>query len=78
LAHLQRLVDEAGAKAVKYRLGARLSFDERSTARDLALIPAARRQFGDDFVLYVDANSSYDVEMSLRIGRDWRRMAMAF
>lgn len=70
LAHLQRLVDEAGAKAVKYRLGARLSFDERSTARDLALIPAARRQFGDDFVLYVDANSSYDVEMSLRIGRD--------
>jgi L-alanine-DL-glutamate epimerase-like enolase superfamily enzyme len=69
LAHLERLVEEAGAKALKFRLGARLHHDAASTARDLALIPAVRARFGPDFVLYADANSSYDVPMSLRIGR---------
>lgn len=69
LAHLQRLTEEVGAKALKFRLGARLRHDAASTARDLALIPAVRARFGPDFVLYADANSSYDVPMALRIGR---------
>lgn len=67
--YLQRLVAETGAQAIKFRLGARMRYDDASTARDLALIPLTRRTFGDAMTLYADANGSYDVPMSVRIGR---------
>lgn len=67
--YLQRLVAETGAEAIKFRLGARMRFDDASTARDLALIPLTRKVFGERMTLYADANGSYDVPMSLRIGR---------
>jgi L-alanine-DL-glutamate epimerase-like enolase superfamily enzyme len=69
IAHLQKLADRAEAKALKFRLGARMSYDDASTARDVALIPLVRRHFGDAMVLYADANSSYDVPLAIRIGR---------
>jgi L-alanine-DL-glutamate epimerase-like enolase superfamily enzyme len=69
IAYLQTLVAKAGAKAVKFRLGARMRHDDASTARDLALIPGVRKHFGDSMVLYADANSSYDVPLAIKIGR---------
>lgn len=78
LAYLQRLVNETGAKAIKFRRGARMRFDEASTRRDLALIPLARKTFGDAMTLYADANGSYDVPMSLRIGRRMHEHRFAF
>ena len=42
---------------------------DESTARDLKLIPMMREQLGDDMILYADANSSYDVDTAIRIGR---------
>ena len=62
-------VAETGAKAIKFRLGARMRYDEASTRRDHALIPLTRRTFGDAMTIYADANGSYDVPMAIRIGR---------
>ncbi len=78
LAYLQRLVDETGAKAIKFRLGARMRFDQASTRRDLALIPLTRKTFGDAMTFYADANGSYDVPMALRIGRLMHEHRFAF
>jgi L-alanine-DL-glutamate epimerase-like enolase superfamily enzyme len=68
--HLRRLVAESGAKALKFRLGGRMSKNIDSLpGRTEALIPMVRKAFGDNFTLYADANSSYDVPNALRIGR---------
>lgn len=66
---LQASVEESGARAVKFKLGARMRMTKQSTARDLKLVPMARKELGDDTVLYADANSSYDVPTAIRIGR---------
>lgn len=67
---LQKLVAQYGAKALKFRLGGRMSRNVDSLpGRTEALIPLVRKAFGDDFTLYADANSSYDVPNAIRIGR---------
>lgn len=78
IAYLQRLVGETGAKAIKFRLGARMRFDEASTRRDLALIPLTRKTFGEGMTIYADANGSYDIPTSLRIGRIMQEHRLAF
>ena len=78
IAYLQKLVDETGAKAIKFRLGARMRHDEASTRRDLTLIPLTRKTFGDSMTIYADANGSYDVPTSLRIGRVMQDHRLAF
>ena len=76
--YLQKLVAETGAKAIKFRLGAMMRMDDASTRRDLALIPLTRKVFGDDMTIYADANGSYDVPTSLRIGRLMQDHGLAF
>lgn len=76
--YLRRITQETGAKAVKFRLGARMRYDEASTRRDLQLIPLVRKTFGKEMTLYVDANGSYDVPMALRIGRLLEEHGYAF
>ncbi len=66
---LRASVAESGARAVKFKLGARMRMTDASTARDLKLIPMMREQLGSDMVIYADANGSYDVETAIRIGR---------
>ncbi|BCS31878.1 galactonate dehydratase [Luteitalea sp. TBR-22] len=78
LAYLQRLVEEIGARAIKFRLGARMRYDEASTRRDLALIPLTRKAFGDAMAIHADANGSYDVPTALRIGALMRDHGLAF
>ena len=78
IAYLQRLVGETGAQAIKFRLGARMRYDEPSTRRDLALIPLTRKTFGDDMTIYADANGSYDIPTALRIGRVMQDHRLAF
>ncbi|MDZ7637927.1 MAG: mandelate racemase/muconate lactonizing enzyme family protein [Bryobacterales bacterium] len=67
--YLRKIVGETGAKAIKFRLGARMRYDDASTKRDLALIPLTRKTFGDSMTIYADANGSYDVPMAIRIGK---------
>jgi L-alanine-DL-glutamate epimerase-like enolase superfamily enzyme len=78
IAVLQKLVAETGAKAIKFRLGARMRYDEASTRRDLALIPLTRSTFGDEMTIYADANGSYDIPAALRIGRVMHEHRLAF
>jgi D-galactarolactone cycloisomerase len=78
IAYLQQLVGETGAKAIKFRLGARMRFDDASTRRDLALIPLTRKTFGDGMTIYADANGSYDIPTALRIGRVMQEHRLAF
>ncbi len=76
--YLRTLVAETGAKAIKFRLGARMRFDDASTRRDLALIPLTRKVFGDEMTIYADANGSYDIPLALRIGRVMEEHRLAF
>lgn len=78
IAYLQRLVGETGAKAIKFRLGARMRFDAASTKRDLAMIPLTRKTFGEEMTIYADANGSYDIPTAIRIGRLMNEHRLAF
>jgi L-alanine-DL-glutamate epimerase-like enolase superfamily enzyme len=78
IAYLQQLVDETGAKAIKFRLGARMRFDEASMRRDLALLELTRKTFGDGMTIYADANGSYDVPTAVRIGQIMHERRLAF
>jgi L-alanine-DL-glutamate epimerase-like enolase superfamily enzyme len=70
VAYLQQLIAESGAQAVKFRLGGRMSRNADSLpGRSETLIPLARKTLGDDLTLYADANSSYDTQEAIRIGR---------
>ena len=75
---LQKLVAETGAHAIKFRLGARMRYDDASTRRDLTLIPLTRKTFGDGMAIHADANGSYDVATALRIGRLMQEHRLAF
>lgn len=76
--YLKQQVAETGAGAIKFRLGARMRYDADSTRRDKALIPLTRKTFGDKFSIYADANGSYDVPMSIEIGRVMEAHNLAF
>lgn len=60
---------ETGAKAVKLKVGGRSTSKENVPGRSKAIIPLARKVFGDDISIYVDANSSYTVEEGIEIGK---------
>jgi L-alanine-DL-glutamate epimerase-like enolase superfamily enzyme len=70
-------IEEIGARAIKYRLGARMHYDEASTRRDRALIPLMRDAF-PDVTLYADANSSYDVPTAIEIAHLMEQYDYAF
>jgi L-alanine-DL-glutamate epimerase-like enolase superfamily enzyme len=76
--YLQKVVAETGATAIKFRLGARMSYDDASTRRDLALIPLTRKTFGPKFTIYADANGSYDVPLAIRMGKLMEQHDFAF
>jgi L-alanine-DL-glutamate epimerase-like enolase superfamily enzyme len=77
--YLQKLVAASGAKAIKFRLGGRMSRNADSLpGRTEALIPLVRKTFGDWMTLYADANSSYDAREAIRIGRIMEEYGYAF
>ncbi|HEY9076796.1 MAG TPA: mandelate racemase/muconate lactonizing enzyme family protein [Anaerolineaceae bacterium] len=69
VAWLGERLAETQSKAVKFKIGGRMSdnadaFPERTNT----LIPLARKSFGDDIKIYVDANGSYTADEAIRIG----------
>ncbi len=78
IAYLQKIVGETGAKAIKFRLGARMQYDAASTKRDHTMIPLTRKTFGDKMAIYADGNGSYDVPMAIKIGRLMEEYKLAF
>ncbi len=68
--YLQKLVGSSGVRAIKFRLGGRMSRNADSLpGRTEKLIALARKTFGSGMTLYADANSSYDAKEGIRIGR---------
>jgi len=79
IAYLKEIVAESGAKALKFRLGGRMSKNADSLpGRTEKLIPLVRETFGSEMTLYADSNSSYDVENAIRIGRLMEEHGYAF
>jgi L-alanine-DL-glutamate epimerase-like enolase superfamily enzyme len=70
VAYLREIVSEAGARALKFRVGGRMSLNADSRpGRTERLIPLVREAFGPEMTLYADSNSSYDVAEAIRVGR---------
>jgi L-alanine-DL-glutamate epimerase-like enolase superfamily enzyme len=68
--YLRKLVAGSGVRAIKFRLGGRMSRNaDDPPGRTNALVPLARKAFGDAMALYGDSNSSYDVREAVRVGR---------
>ncbi len=68
--YLEKLVADSGARAIKFRLGGRMSRNADSReGRSEGLIALARKTFGDRMTLYADSNSSYTTSEAIRIGR---------
>ncbi len=63
-------VEETGAKAVKFKIGGRMSNNtDYPPGRTEALIPLVRETFGPEMTIYADSNGSYTVDEAIRIGR---------
>jgi L-alanine-DL-glutamate epimerase-like enolase superfamily enzyme len=77
--YLRKLVADSGVRALKFRLGGRMSRNADSLpGRTEALIALVRKAFGDAMTLYADANSSYDAREAIRIGRIMQDHRYAF
>ena len=67
---IKKNVEETKAKALKFKVGGRMSHDADFPAgRSEELIPLVRKTFGDEMVIYADSNGSYSVNEAIRIGK---------
>ncbi len=76
---IKNVVAETDAKAVKFKIGGRMSQNRDFPAdRTEKLIPLMRETFGNEMVIYADSNGSYDVSEAVRIGRLLEEYNIAF
>ena len=67
---LTQMIEESGAKAIKFRVGGRMSRNaDAMPGRTEGLITLARKTFGDSIDLHADSNSSYDPPEAIKVGR---------
>jgi L-alanine-DL-glutamate epimerase-like enolase superfamily enzyme len=76
--HLQRDVAISHAKAIKFKLGGRMSHAETPVGRSEKLIPLVRKTFGDDMIISADANGSYTPAEAIPIGKLMQEYKYAF
>ncbi len=69
LERIRERVEEMGAKALKFKVGGRMSREEEPPGRSEKLIPLIREAFGPDMTIYADSNGSYDTAEAIRIGK---------
>jgi L-alanine-DL-glutamate epimerase-like enolase superfamily enzyme len=68
--HLLKEVGQTRAKALKFKVGGRMSKNfEEPKGRTEKLIPLVRKTFGDKMVIYADSNGSYTTAEAIRIGK---------
>ncbi len=75
---IKKEVNESHARAVKFKVGGRMSDPEIPPGRSEKLIPLVRKAFGDEMVIYADSNGSYDVKEAVRIGRIMQEYKLDF
>ena len=66
---LSEAIEKTGAKAAKIKIGGRLNWGEGTQARDGALLKLARQKWGEKFVIYVDANGSFEADKAVEVGQ---------
>jgi L-alanine-DL-glutamate epimerase-like enolase superfamily enzyme len=66
MVNLKKQVEESQAKALKIKIGGRMSHTEFPAGRSEKLIPMVRKEFGDKMVCMADSNGSYGVEEAIR------------
>jgi L-alanine-DL-glutamate epimerase-like enolase superfamily enzyme len=67
---LRELLQQSGAKALKIRVGGRMSRNaDAMPGRTEKLIPLVRKTFGDAIDIHADSNSSYDPPQAIKVGR---------
>ncbi len=69
LEHLRTQLAESNTKALKFKVGGRMSHPEFPPDRSAKLIPLARKVFGDEMHLFADSNGSYTAEEAIHIGK---------
>ena len=68
--YLAELLEETGARGVKFRAGGRMSRNRDALpGRTEGLITLARKTLDDQIDIHADSNSSYDPPEAIRIGR---------
>lgn len=79
IAFIQKNVEETQAKAVKFKIGGRMSKNaDDPPGRSEQLIPLVRKTFGDEMTIYADSNGSYDATEAIRIGKILQEYKMDF
>jgi L-alanine-DL-glutamate epimerase-like enolase superfamily enzyme len=74
-----RGVERTGARAVKFKIGGRMSRDRDAyPGRTETLLERARARLGDDVILYADANGSYSSAKAIEIGRRLEGLGFRF
>jgi L-alanine-DL-glutamate epimerase-like enolase superfamily enzyme len=68
LRHLQEEVSASKTKALKFKVGGRMSHPEFPVGRSEKLIPLVRKIFGDEMHLFADSNGSYNAAEAIKIG----------
>ncbi len=66
---LHKQLEKSQARAIKFKIGGRMSAPEVPKDRTERLIPLVRETFGDDMVICADSNGSYDVAEAIRVGK---------
>lgn len=69
VAFLEKRLAETGAKAVKLKVGGRMTSEESVPGRTKAIIPLVRKTFGDGITIYADANGSYQPGEGIVVGK---------
>jgi len=68
--YLQKLLEQSGAKALKFRVGGRMSRNaDAMPGRTERLIPLVWKTFGEAIDIHADSNSSYDPPRAIEVGR---------
>lgn len=78
MTNLKKQVEESQAKALKIKIGGRMSHTEFPAGRSEKLIPMVRKEFGDKMVCMADSNGSYGVEEGIKFGKLLQQYNYAF
>ncbi|MGH9163015.1 MAG: mandelate racemase/muconate lactonizing enzyme family protein [Vicinamibacteraceae bacterium] len=74
-----RGVAHTGAKAVKLKIGGRMSRNlDAYPGRTDTMMALARKRLGDDIVIYTDANGSYNAAKAVEVGRMLEDLGVGF
>ncbi|MEM6628337.1 MAG: mandelate racemase/muconate lactonizing enzyme family protein [Bacteroidota bacterium] len=76
---IQAQVEKAQARALKFKVGGRMSKNQEfPSGRTEKLIPLVRETFGPDMTIYADSNGSYTPSEAIRIGKLMEEYAYDF